>query len=450
MVRWFLVVASPRDALARACRRIDAGAPGSSDDGPDHGASPARDHVSAVRRGSRGRRHGSVERAWMQLTCRRPRPPLLVALATSPRHLSRGARRRLSAIDEKAAPSSVYQDTNAVQVVTSSFRAGVADPLRGWSANGSHRRFVSGRPSTSCRRRAAGGSEVRHAGTLAARYKPSRVSVEASGVQCRASLTTAPRRAASGSMEVRDKTNTLMLGYAYAHETRGAEGDPSPSTPSSWHVTRSAGVEPVLDEMTTLSITANGLFELGDQSKPYRHCPRLRARSRRESSQGPVRDRERGAPPGRMAERVPDSPTALRAPFASLAARSDDVRGQRAPYADDWGLRATTTDLRVIHDPPLDSIRRAGCGARAVERRLLAASLHGGHHPRRSRGAELPDGDRELSSLDRHGRRRSAMVLDAEDERAAVERRSPGGGMVHVLRDALYIRDRWAYLDALT
>ncbi|MFO0739801.1 MAG: DUF3570 domain-containing protein [Labilithrix sp.] len=391
----------------------------------------------------------------MQLT-RRRLTPLLVALATfAAAPVARGAT-PLSAIDEKAAAElAVYQDTNAVQVVTSSLRAGVADPLRGWSANGSYLvDFVSGASVDIVSTASSRWSEVRHAGTLAARYKPSRVSVEASGAVSSEPDYRAMSGGLVGSMEVRDKTVTPMLGYAYAHETAGRKG-----TPFSIYAlelarhTISAGVELVLDEMTTLSITANGLFELGDQSKPYRYLPlfarEIAPRIQPGASFAIVNEARL---PGRMAERVPDlrQRFALSFRFARRLARTTFVASERL-YADDWGLRATTTDLRVIHDlaPRLDlSGRMRGHVQSSVDfwRRAYTADITPG-------GVVAPSyrtGDRELSSL-------STVTAGAGLRWYLTPRTSEPRWSVGLqaevwftfFRDALYIRDRWAYLDAL-
>jgi hypothetical protein len=359
-------------------------------------------------------------------------------------------------VDKKAAGElAIYEDTNNVEVVTSSLRAGVNDPVRGWSANGSYLVDVVSAASVDIVSTASGRwREIRHAGTLGAKYKPQTVAVEATGAVSREPDYLAASGGDLASVDLRDKTVTPMLGYSYGHETAGRTGTPfSIYSIEFQRHTLSAGVELVLDEMTTLSIAANAILESGDQSKPYRYLPLFssEAAARIESGASFAVVNEARLP-GRISERLPDlrRRAALSLRFARRLARSTFILNQRL-YADDWGLKATTTDLRLVFDVT-DRLEAWGHLRGHVQssvdfwRRAYTAEITGDG----IRAPTYRSGDRELSSLATGtggGGLRWYLTSKASDPRWSVGLQADV--WLTFFRDALYIRDRWAYLNAV-
>lgn len=362
----------------------------------------------------------------------------------------------LPALDKKAAAElAVYEDTNAVQVVTSSLRAGMNDPLRGWSANGSYLVDVVSAASVDVVSTASGPwREVRHAGTLGARYKPNTVGVEATGAVSREPDYLAASGGLLASVDLHQKTITPMLGYTYGHETAGRTGTPfSVYSLEFQRHTLSAGVELVLDEMTTLTIAANAILESGDQSKPYRYLPLfaadVAARIQPGASFAVVNEARL---PGRISERLPDLRRrgALSLRLARRLARSTFLLNGRL-YTDDWGLKAATTDLRLVFDVT-DRLEAWGHLRGHVQssvdfwQRAYTAEIA-------SDGMGAPtyrSGDRELSSLATGtggGGVRWYLTSKTSDPRWSVGLQADV--WLTVFRDTLYIRDRWAYLDAV-
>lgn len=349
----------------------------------------------------------------------------------------------------------VYGDTNAVDVVTSSLAARVDDPLRGWSTSGSYLvDFVSAASVDVVSLASGRFHEVRHAGGLSAKYQPDRVGLEVSG-----SVSREPDYLALGaggvvSVELRDRTVTPMLGYAYGHEKAGRVGTPfSVYSIGFDRHTLSAGVELVLDPRTMLTLTESVVLEQGDQSKPYRLLPLFAPGVSERIQPGTSISAVNAARlPGRIAERLPGlrrrSATSVR-----LARRlgGTTLSLDERLYADDWGLLASTTDLRAVVD---------------VGARLEVTGELRGHVQssvsfwRRAYSAVLTDdalqapayrtGDRELSGL--HTGTAGAGVRAYLTPKTHEPRLSIGvraDVWLTFFHDALYLRDRWAYLDSL-
>lgn len=362
----------------------------------------------------------------------------------------------LREIDKKAAAEvAIYQDTNAVEVITSSLRAGASDPLRGWSANGSYLVDVVSAASIDIVATASGRwHEVRHAGTLSAKYKPRTWGFEVTGAVSREPDYLAASGGLLGSVDLREKTVTPMLGYAFGHEIAGRRGTPfSVYALEFQRHTLSAGVDLVVDEMTTLAIALNAIVESGDQSKPYRYLPLFSpdtaASIQPGASFATVNDARL---PGRISERLPDlrHRGALSFRLARRLDRSTFVLNERL-YADDWGLKATTTDLRLIFDVR-ERVELWGHLRGHVQssvdfwRRAYTAEIT-------SHGIVVPiyrSGDRELSSLataTTGAGIRWFLTPKMSDFRWSVGLQADV--WLTFFRDALYIRDRWAYLDAV-
>jgi len=247
-----------------------------------------------------------------------------------------------------------YADTDAVSVFTPALEATLRDPLAGWSATGSYLVDVVSAASVDIVSTASEHwTEVRHVGALSAEYSPSEVKLGVSG-----SVSSEPDYLSlSGggtlSLELADKTVTPIVGYSYTHDTSGRTG--TPFSVYSLELVRhsaQAGLELILDPSTLVTLVADAMFESGRQEKPYRFVPLFSPDVvGRVPAGASVAQVNALRLPGRVAEHDPDSRNrfAVAARLAQRLAGSTFVITERV-YGDDWGLKASTTDLRILMD----------------------------------------------------------------------------------------------------
>jgi Protein of unknown function (DUF3570) len=247
-----------------------------------------------------------------------------------------------------------YQDSVATSVLTPSVGLSVESPTAGWRVNGRYLVDVVSAASPDIVATASPRwTEVRHAGTAGARYKPGNFGVAVNG-----STSYTPDYLSLGVNgqlieDLDDKNLTLTEGYGYGHDTIGRTGTPFSvfSRTFDYHAF-SLGLSRVVNPSLVLSAGGDFIIERGDQSKPYRYIPiftpDLAARIPRGASPGAVATlrmqarpleqlplaRERGAISGRLAWRIGRT----------------TLRLDERLYADTWALWATTTDGRVLVD----------------------------------------------------------------------------------------------------
>jgi len=349
----------------------------------------------------------------------------------------------------------LYGDTSAVNVFTSAVSGALQNPVSGWSADGSYLVDVVSAASVDIVSSASNHwTEVRHAGTLGATYKSGTVGVSASGAVSREPDYFSLSGGARLRFDLADGMATPTVGYAFMHDTAGRTGTPFSvySLELARH-TISAGIEVIVDRSTFLSFNADALLENGDQSKPYRFLPVF--------SPGIASSIQPGASfamvnnfrlPGRMSEHTPES----RHRFALSTRLAHRLTGATLAlterlYADDWGLKASTTDMRLV----LEASRRIdvwghlrGHVQSSVDFWRLAYSAVV------SDGAiQIPlyrTGDRELSALSTGtfglgGRWRISSPDGPSQWSVGLQ----SDVMITFFKDALFIRERKAYLNAL-
>ncbi|MEO6576505.1 MAG: DUF3570 domain-containing protein [Polyangiaceae bacterium] len=245
-----------------------------------------------------------------------------------------------------------YADSDHVFVVSPTIAGSFAKPTAGWSFGGRYLvDVVSGASvdivSTASRR----WEEIRQVGAVDAAYKPGNF-----GIAANANISSEPdylSLSAGGTVtqDLLAKNLTLLLGYNHGHDVGGRTG--TPFSVFSRKLDREGiktGLTYVLDHATILSIVGDLGIEHGDPSKPYRYVPvfapgtsvpkgasidvvtQLRL-SARPLEQLPL-TRDRYALAARIAHR-----------FGGATLRVDE-RG----YVDSWGLKASTTDTRLIFD----------------------------------------------------------------------------------------------------
>ena len=258
----------------------------------------------------------------------------------------------LHGIDTKAAAEvAIYEDTNAVEVVTT--RSAPPSATRWWDGRREEAiSSTSSRPprSTSSRARAAPGTRSGMRARSARGTSRRRSASRRPGLSRASRTTSRPREACLLRINLQQKMVVPTLGYAYGHETAGRTGTPfSVYSLELQRHTVNGGVELVVDAMTTLSLAATAILKKGDQSKPYRYLPLFSpevASTIQPGASFAVVSEARL--PGRISERLPDvrRRAALSARLARRLAPSH-VHRERAALCRRLGPRG------FDHRPPL-------------------------------------------------------------------------------------------------
>jgi hypothetical protein len=243
-----------------------------------------------------------------------------------------------------------YADTDHVFVFTPSLAGTVSNPTAGWTIGGSYLLDVVSAASvdivsTASRR----WEEIRNEGSLQGAYQPGTF-----GVGVNALVSSEPdylslNGGASITKDLFDKNLTLLFSYNYGHDVAGRTG--TPFSVFSHTIDRNAlkaGATVVLDHATVASFVGDVIIDSGDQSKPYRYVPLFAP-----GQYVPV-----GAPVAlvtslRVSERPLEQLPLSRDRFAvsaRLARRfhASTLRLDERLYVDTWGLKASTTDARLL------------------------------------------------------------------------------------------------------
>ena len=245
-----------------------------------------------------------------------------------------------------------YADTDHVYVVSPTIAGSLTNPTAGWSVDGRYLVDVVSAASvdivsTASRR----WEEVRHVGSLGGLYKPGEW-----GVAANADVSIEPDYqsytfAGAVQRDLFDKNATLLLGYEHGHDIAGRSGTSfSVFSRKIDHNAFKGGVTLVLDKATLFSAVGDLILESGDTSKPYRYVPMF----------APGVDVARGASvvevdrlrlPARVLEQLPTS-RGRYAISGHLAHRFEHstIRVSERLYTDSWGLRASSTDARLVLD----------------------------------------------------------------------------------------------------
>ncbi|RYE90873.1 MAG: DUF3570 domain-containing protein [Myxococcales bacterium] len=253
-----------------------------------------------------------------------------------------------------ATETSAYTDSDHVAVLSPTVALAIDDPVRGWNASGRYLVDVVSAASadivaTASRR----WREVRHVGSLDASYKPRDL-----GFGLRASVSREPDYLSLGAgvlltADFLDKTRTVTLGYGLGHDTSGRSGtsfDVFARTLVRHGLNASASA--VIDRATRVTVVADAILERGDPSKPYRYVPVFAPGTADRLPSGSSLDVVNALRADeRPLERLPLARDRF-ALSARLARRFSGwtLRVDERGYLDTWGVRAATTDVRLLFD----------------------------------------------------------------------------------------------------
>lgn len=247
-----------------------------------------------------------------------------------------------------------YTDSDSVNVVTPGIEGSVEDPLSGWTVGGSYLVDIVSAASVDIVSTASPHwTEVRHAATLNGKYQPGRVGYGVSGAVSSEPDYVSLSGGGSLTLDLANKNVVPLIGYSYAQDTAGRSGTPFSVYSHVLHRhTVNLALELVLDPSTLITFVGDGIFEVGNQAKPYRYIPMFAPNVAPEIPAGAPGDQVNQLRlPGRVAERLPLSRNrfALSARLAQRLSASTFIINERA-YADDWGVKASTTDIRFVID----------------------------------------------------------------------------------------------------
>ena len=259
-----------------------------------------------------------------------------------------------------------YTDSDNVTVFTPSIAASITNVLQGASLRGRYIVDVVSAASADVVSTASPRwTEVRHAGSLEATYKPKTFGVTLAG-----SVSSEPDYFSFGvgsemTLDLNEKNTTLEAGFGFGHDDVGrcgAENSPAatPNTCTSFggfertvnRTTFNFGLTQVIGKATVGALVLDLGLESGDQSKPYRYVPMF---SQDTAAQAPLGASYSWVTQNRLPER-PLEQTPLSRRRLSLTARlahrfdGSTLRLEERVYGDTWALFASTTDARWIFD----------------------------------------------------------------------------------------------------
>ena len=253
-----------------------------------------------------------------------------------------------------AVEASAYTDSTAVHVFSPTVIASVASPTGGWSVGGSYLIDVLSAASPDIVSMASPAyRETRHAGSLNGGYKLGAVQLDANG-----NLSSEPDYLSQGAggavaVELNDKLVTPRIGYNFSRDRIGIRNTPFSQFERNLTThTVDAGVTFVLSP-TTLLVTGLSLgMERGEQSKLYRYVPFFDPKDAANVKRGEnAQDVNDFRLPIRPREVVPRERDRLAAGArVNHRLSSGTLRIEERLYIDTWGIKASTTDARYLHD----------------------------------------------------------------------------------------------------
>jgi hypothetical protein len=344
-----------------------------------------------------------------------------------------------------------YNDNVNVDVFAPTLFFSAENPTAGWGLNATYGVDIVSNASpdivaTASRRF----DEIRNAGSLGAdlRVGPARIGVDGS-VSVESDYI-GRGVGASVSADLHNKQITPTFAYHLGFDILGRANTPfSVFSRDIYTHSFDVGSSFVLSPSTIAVFSGTFAYVDGDTSKPYRHVPMFSA-----AIAGRV---PRGASPELVsAERLQPSPfeqvPGERARFALLGRvahrfESGTVRADERLYADNWGLKASSTDLRYLHD--ITKTFRLGPHAR-FHAQSAAEFWHRAYVAEQTpAGWTIPQYrtvDRELSPLvaGTVGANMRWQITEIFAVKILAE------ATYTQFLDAIYVYDRWGFFSATT
>ncbi|MFI5301929.1 MAG: DUF3570 domain-containing protein, partial [Polyangiales bacterium] len=247
-----------------------------------------------------------------------------------------------------------YGDTDHVFVFSPTVALSVERPTEGWSFSGRYLvDMVSAASVDIVSTATQHWTETRHAGSLNGQYKPHDFGIAASASISREPDYLSLSGGAAILYDFNGKNDTMTLGYGYGRDSVGRHfTNYDIFSGVLKHNAFTAGLTFVINRTTVGSLSLDGVFESGDESKPYRYVPMFSSTVSAAMHPGASIDVVNQLRlPERPAEQLPTERKRYAATLR-LAHRYDSstLRFEERLYDDDWGIKASTTDLRYMID----------------------------------------------------------------------------------------------------
>lgn len=347
-----------------------------------------------------------------------------------------------------------YTDSMHVHVASPSIGGTIGDEEAGWSVGGRYLVDVVSAASVDIVATASPRwNELRHVGSIEATYKRGAASASASGGISQEPDYRALYGSAVFTLDLLEKNLTPFVAARYGHDDVGRRGLPK----DRWELLQKGGLALgatfVISRAVIASVQVDADFERGYLAKPYRYIPLF--------APGIAQDIPTGAPPAqvnalRLDERPIDSLPRSRDRYAltgKIAGRvgRTTLRLDERLYMDSWGLKASTTDARVMVDigerflvwPRLRFHTQSGVSF--WQRAYEAITLDDGSlAPPRYR-----TGDRELSRLDTITGGLGLKLRISRSAHAPLYLSYQLDAAYTLFADALYVTRRWSVFSAL-
>jgi hypothetical protein len=250
--------------------------------------------------------------------------------------------------------ASGYTDSTNVHVFSPAINASVVSPTQGWNVGASYLiDFVSAASPDIVSMASPAYKEVRHAVAAGGGYKLGAADLSVNGF-----LGSEPdyvSRSVGGAIatELDDKLITPRIGYNFSSDRIGIRNTPFSQFERNLATHEvEAGITFVMSPTTLLVTGITGQFEIGENAKLYRYIPTFAPDVAPKVSPGESIDAvNENRLPVKMRELVPHTRDRF-----SIGARinhrftNGTLRVEERLYDDSWGIKASTTDGKYLHD----------------------------------------------------------------------------------------------------
>jgi hypothetical protein len=247
-----------------------------------------------------------------------------------------------------------YTDSTNVHVFSPGINASVVSPTQGWNIGGSYLiDFVSAASPDIVSMASPPYKEARHAASLNGGYKIGVVGLNLNGNVSSEPDYLSRTIGGSTSAELNDKLITPRFGYNFSSDRIGIRNTPFAQFERNLTTHEFEGGITFVMSPTTLLVTGvTAQFEIGENSKLYRYVPMFAPDIAPRVSPGESIDAVNA---NRLSVRSRDFLPHPRDRF-SIGARvnhrfaNGTLRVEERFYDDSWGIKASTTDGKYLHD----------------------------------------------------------------------------------------------------
>lgn len=250
--------------------------------------------------------------------------------------------------------ASGYTDSTAVHVFSPGINAGVSSPTAGWHVGGGFLvDFVSAASPDIVSEASPVYQETRYAANLSGGSKFGPADLGINGNVSSEPDYLSRTIGASAAVELNDKLITPRVGYNFSSDRIGIRNTPFKQYERNLTTHEiEAGVTFVMSPTTLLVTGLTVQLERGENSKLYRYVPTFTPEIAKQVSPGESIDAVNA---NRLSIRTRELVPRERNRF-SIGARinhrfpNGTIRVEERLYNDNWGIRASTTDARYLHD----------------------------------------------------------------------------------------------------